>query len=201
MRGTTVADRYRLVDAIGSGGMGEVWSADDLQEGHRVALKIIKLDEGGAVREAAFRREIGVAQRLSHPHVVTVHDHGAADVGGRRTLVHARDRVNGPPLSDLTTGPLSLADTLTWATQISQALLAAHQAGIAHRDVKASNILIDHRRTALLCDFGIARLTDTTSHTLTVTGAPSAPPPTWPPNRSAATRTRAPPATCTRWAA
>lgn len=83
MRGTTVAGRYRLVDSIGSGGMGAVWRAEDLQEGHDVALKIIAVGEGHPVREAAFRREARVATRLSHPHVVAVHDHGAADLDGR----------------------------------------------------------------------------------------------------------------------
>ncbi|MCX4791884.1 serine/threonine protein kinase [Streptomyces sp. NBC_01221] len=171
MRGTTVANRYRLVDAIGSGGMGAVWRAEDLQEGPDVALKIISLGEGDAVREAAFRREARVATRLSHPHVVAVHDHGAAHLDGQHTLFLVMDLVDGPPLSALTTRPLPLADTLTWATQISQALEAAHRAGIVHRDIKPSNILIDPHDSAQLCDFGIARLADTTQHTLTITGA------------------------------
>ncbi|RLU82561.1 serine/threonine protein kinase [Streptomyces griseocarneus] len=173
MRGTTVANRYRLMEAVGRGGMGEVWRAEDLQEGRQIALKIITLGEDSAVREAAFRRETGVARCLSHPHIVAVHDHGTADVDGRRALFLTMDLVDGRPLSTFTTGPLPIADTLTWAAQISQALHAAHQAGIVHRDIKPSNILIEHhQRTALLCDFGIARLADATGHTLTVTGAP-----------------------------
>ncbi|MEV7835244.1 protein kinase [Streptomyces subrutilus] len=112
MRGTTVAGRYRLAEAIGSGGMGTVWRAEDLQEGHTVALKIITLGEGDAVREAAFRRETRVAMRLSHPHVVAVHDHGAAHLDGRHALYLAMDLIDGPPLSALTTRPLPLADTL-----------------------------------------------------------------------------------------
>jgi serine/threonine protein kinase len=171
MRGTTIAGRYRLEDALGSGGMGEVWRAEDLHHGHDVALKIIILGEGDTVAEAAFRREAGVAAHLSHPHVVAVRDHGAADLGGRRALFLAMDLVDGPPLNALITGPLALTDTLTWTTQISHALHAAHQAGIVHRDVKPSNILINHG-SAMLCDFGIARLTRITGqHTLTVTGA------------------------------
>ena len=171
MRGATVAGRYRLAEAIGSGGMGTVWRAEDLQEGHTVALKIITLGEGDAVREAAFRREARVAMRLSHPHVVAVHDHGAAHLDGQHALYLAMDLIDGPPLSALTTRPLPLADTLVWAAQISQALEAAHRAGIVHRDIKPSNILIDQHRCARLCDFGIARLTEATHHTLTVTGA------------------------------
>ncbi|MFI5987547.1 serine/threonine-protein kinase [Streptomyces sp. NPDC051555] len=172
MRGTTVAGRYRLVDILGSGGMGEVWRAADLNEGHDIAIKIITLGPGDAVREAAFRREAGVAARLTHPNVVAVHDHGATDLDGRRALFLTMDLIEGPPLSARITGPQSLTDTLTWAAQISQALHAAHQAGIVHRDIKPSNILIDRHGAAVLCDFGIARLADLTSHhTLTVTGA------------------------------
>lgn len=171
MRGTTVAGRYRLAQAIGSGGMGAVWRAEDLQAGQHVALKIITLD-GDPVREAAFRREAGVAARLSHRHVVAVHDHGTADLDGRRVLYLAMDLVDGQPLNSLITGPLPIADALIWAAQIGQALHAAHQAGVVHRDIKPSNVLIDHRGAAMLCDFGIAQLSDTlTRHTLTVTGA------------------------------
>jgi serine/threonine-protein kinase len=168
MRGTTIAGRYRLVEAIGSGGMGDVWRADDLWHGHAIALKIISLGEGDSVREAAFRREAGVAARLSHPNVVSVHDYGTADLGGQRALFLAMELVEGQPLSALCTGPLPIADIVTWAAQISRALHAAHQADIVHRDIKPSNVLID-RCGARLCDFGIARLAGT-HHTLTVTG-------------------------------
>ncbi|MEU5958252.1 serine/threonine-protein kinase [Streptomyces sp. NPDC047525] len=171
MRGTTIAGRYRLAETIGSGGMGEVWRAHDLQVGRDIALKTITLD-GDPLREAAFRREAGVAARLSHPHVVPVHDHGSADVDGRRVLFLAMDLVVGHPLSSLISGPHHpVADTLVWAIQISQALQAAHQVGVVHRDIKPSNILIDNLGDARVCDFGIARLSDTlTRHTLTVTG-------------------------------
>ncbi|MFI6113211.1 protein kinase [Kitasatospora sp. NPDC051164] len=172
MRGTTVAGRYRLKEAIGSGGMGTVWRAQDLHENHDIALKIIPGGEGDPLREAAFRREAQVAARLSHSHVVAVRDHGAADLDGRRVLFLAMDLVDGRPLNTLTGRPLPVAETLTWAIQISQALEAAHQSGIVHRDLKPSNILIDPVAggTAKLCDFGIARLADATHHTLTMTG-------------------------------
>ncbi|MFE2271412.1 protein kinase [Streptomyces lavendulae] len=172
MYGTTVAGRYRLTEAIGSGGMGTVWRAEDLHKSHDIALKIIPVGGGDPVREAAFRREAHVAARLSHPHVVAVHDHGAADVDGRRILFLAMDLVDGQPLNTLTGRPRPVAETLTWAIQISKALEAAHHCGIVHRDLKPSNILIDPASggTAKLCDFGIARLADATHHTLTVTG-------------------------------
>ncbi|MET9733357.1 serine/threonine-protein kinase [Streptomyces sp. NPDC006458] len=172
MRGTTVAGRYRLKEPIGSGGMGTVWRAEDLHENHGVALKIIPVGEGDPVREAAFRREAQVAARLSHPNVVAVRDHGAADLDGRRILFLAMGLVDGRPLNTLTGRPLPVNQALTWAIQISQALEAAHDRGIVHRDLKPSNILLDQAagNAAKLCDFGIARLAEATHHTLTVTG-------------------------------
>ncbi|MEU0219763.1 serine/threonine-protein kinase [Streptomyces sp. NPDC006265] len=124
------------------------------------------------MREAAFRREAQVAWRLSHPNVVAVHDHGAADLDGRRVLFLAMDLVDGRPLNTLTGRPLPVAASVTLAIQIIEALVAAHHRGIVHRDLKPSNILIDPVAggTAKLCDFGIARLADATHHTLTVTG-------------------------------
>ncbi|MGY4963550.1 protein kinase domain-containing protein [Streptomyces sp. 900105245] len=172
MLGTTVAGRYRLKEAIGRGGMGTVWRAEDLHEDHDVALKIIPVGEGDPVREAAFRREAQVAARLSHPNVVPVRDHGADDLDGHRILFLAMDLVLGRPLNTLTGRPLPLPKALTWAIQISQALEAAHHRGVVHRDLKPSNILLDETSgsAAKLCDFGIARLAEATHHTLTVTG-------------------------------
>ncbi|NUS81829.1 MAG: serine/threonine protein kinase, partial [Streptomyces sp.] len=172
MRGTTVAGRYRLKEPIGSGGMGTVWRTEDLHQNHDVALKIIPVGEGDPIREAAFRREAQVSARLSHPNVVAVRDHGAADLDGRRILFLAMDLVDGPPLNTLTGSPIPVTRALTWAIQISQALEAAHQRGIVHRDLKPSNILLDQAagNAAKLCDFGIARLAEATHHTLTVTG-------------------------------
>ncbi|MFE0775435.1 protein kinase [Streptomyces sp. NPDC058861] len=172
MLGTTVAGRYRLKEAIGRGGMGTVWCAEDLHENHDVALKIIPVGQGDPVCEATFRREAQVAARLSHPNVVAIRDHGACDLDGHRVLFLAMDLVLGRPLNTLTGRPLPLPEVLTWAIQISQALEASHHRGIVHRDLKPSNILIDQAagNTAKLCDFGIARLAEATHHTLTVTG-------------------------------
>ncbi|UFR07095.1 serine/threonine protein kinase [Streptomyces sp. Go40/10] len=124
------------------------------------------------MREAAFRREAQVAARLFHPNVVAVRDHGAADLDGRRILFLAMDLVGGRPLNTLTGRQLPVAQALSWAIQISQALEAAHHRGIVHRDLKPSNVLLDDTAgaTARLCDFGIARLADATHHPPTVTG-------------------------------
>ncbi|MFE1787850.1 hypothetical protein ACFW7J_05460 [Streptomyces sp. NPDC059525] len=87
MHGTTVVGRYRLEEAISRGGMGAVWRAEDLHENHDVALEIIPGGEGDPVREAAFRREAQVAARLSHPNVVPVGGHGAADLDATSSSV------------------------------------------------------------------------------------------------------------------
>ncbi|MFJ4151887.1 protein kinase [Streptomyces galbus] len=138
MRGATVAGRYRLKEPIGSGGMGTVWLAEDLHEHRDIALKIIPVGEGDLVREAGFRREAQVAARLSHPNVVAVRDHGAANLDGRRVHFLAMDLVGGRPLNMLTGRPLPLTQSLTWAIQISRALESAHHRGIIHRDLKPS---------------------------------------------------------------
>ncbi|MEV5283199.1 protein kinase [Streptomyces sp. NPDC052811] len=109
MRGTTVAGRYRLQEAIGSGGMGTVWRAEDLRRRHDVAVKVISVGEADPVREATFRREAQVAARLSHPHVVAVHDHGSANLDGRRILFLVMDLVDGRPLNTLSFRQLEAA--------------------------------------------------------------------------------------------
>ncbi|MFD8727782.1 protein kinase [Streptomyces sp. NPDC059611] len=173
MLGTTIAGRYRLKQPIGSGGMGTVWRAEDLDQNFDVAIKVIPV--GDPVREATFYREAQVAARLSHPNVVAIRDHGSADLDGGRNFFLVMDLVEGVPLSTLTGRPLPVVQTLAWAIQVSRALEAAHHRGIVHRDLKPANVLIDQTANVIakLCDFGIARIArpgEMANHTLTVTG-------------------------------
>ena len=156
---------YRLTTLLGRGGMGEVWRAVDTGHGDRmVALKLLGPwlgDDPDYARR--FRRESGMAARLTSPHIVPIHRYG--DVEGR--LFIDMQLIGGTDLGALLTrtGPLPPARAIEIVAQTAKALDAAHRARLLHRDVKPSNILItsdgddDH---AYLIDFGIARLVDGT---------------------------------------
>jgi serine/threonine protein kinase len=163
---------YRLVDLIGRGGMGEVWRATDSRKSDRVvALKLLPAalasDEDFTSR---FRREAHTAARLSDPHVVPIHDYGEID---GRLFIDMR-MVDGDDLGALIrrAAPFDPTRAVDIVEQVADALDAAHAAGLVHRDVKPSNILITSRRGrdfAYLIDFGITHVADET--TITVAGA------------------------------
>lgn len=156
MQGTSFGN-YRLIELLGRGGMGEVWRAHDTVIDRIVALKIlppeISRDE---VFQQRFRREAHAAARLNSPHVVPIHTHG--EINGR-LFVDMR-LVEGTNLQSLLdAGPLPPARAVRFIEQVAMALQSAHKAGLLHRDVKPSNILIDDDDYAYLIDFGIARAT------------------------------------------
>ncbi|MEU1290109.1 serine/threonine-protein kinase, partial [Kitasatospora sp. NPDC005856] len=164
MRGTVLADRYRLVDWLGGGSMGEVWLAEDELLGRRVAVKVVKpalLDEPGFAER--FHAEARVMARLRHPGIVGVYDyghgagHGAAD--GRRQVGYlVMELIDGQPLSAVleNRGALPVAQALRMALQVLEALEAAHESGVVHRDIKPANLMVRGDRT-VIADFGIAR--------------------------------------------
>lgn len=164
----TVFGRYRLVELMGRGGMGEVWRAHDTETNNRVvAIKVLPshlaADETYARR---FRREADAAARLNNPHIVPIHNYGEID---GRLYVDMR-LIEGRDLQEvLSAGPLDPARAVRIVEQVAKALHAAHKIGLVHRDVKPSNILVDEDDFAYLIDFGIARATDETA--LTSTGA------------------------------
>ncbi|MGK2882992.1 MAG: serine/threonine-protein kinase [Mycobacterium sp.] len=147
--------RYRLLELLGRGGMGEVWRAHDTVIDRVVAVKVLPAhladDETYLQR---FRREAHAAARLNHPHIIPIHNSGEID---GRLFVEMR-LVEGSDLQAvLTDGPLEPARAVNIIGQIAKALHAAHKTGLVHRDVKPSNILIDEDDFAYLIDFGIAR--------------------------------------------
>ena len=159
--------RYRLIEVLGRGGMGEVWRAFDTAMNRVVALKVLPAnladDDQYQVR---FRREAQAAAGLDEPHVVPIHDFGEID--GR--LYVTMRLIDGKTVNELLdNGPLAPQRAVLIIEQIAAALHAAHRVGLVHRDVKPSNILVTEDDFAYLIDFGIARTAGATK--LTSTGA------------------------------
>jgi len=155
--------RYRLVRRIATGGMGEVWQADDTVLGRRVALKVL-VEELAADDRATrrFVREARATARLTHPNVARVYDFGRD--GGAPFLV--MELLEGETLAArLASGPLPPAEAARVAAAVADALEAAHQRGIVHRDVKPSNIMLTPGGEVKVLDFGIAAAADETHST------------------------------------
>jgi serine/threonine protein kinase len=147
--------RYRLIEQIGRGGMGEVWRAHDTVTERTVALKVLPAQfADDAVFQERFRREARSAAALDEPHVVPIYDFGEID--GRlfvtMRLIRGRDLQ-----AILSNGPIDLARGVGIIDQVAEALHAAHEVNLIHRDVKPSNILVTDNDFAYLIDFGIAR--------------------------------------------
>lgn len=179
MLGEIVAGRYRVLAKIGEGGHGAVYSAEELGQGRRVALKIMHEErEGGALQR--FAREAELVQRLSHPNNVRLLDFG----------IHANERpfsvfelLEGRSLQEILKreGPLPPARVARIAAQVLAALEEAHSVGIVHRDVKPANILVTSSGGepdfVKLLDYGIAKSLRENTKALTregeVLGTPS----------------------------
>jgi serine/threonine-protein kinase len=152
-----LADRYRVGEPLGSGGMATVLLAQDLKHQRPVAIKVLHPSLAAAVGAERFLREIGIAARLTHPHILGVHDSG--QVGD--LLFYVMPYVEGESLRDLLVreGQLGVDIAVRIAREVADALSFAHARGIVHRDIKPENILLsgDH---AVVADFGIARAAD-----------------------------------------
>lgn len=163
---------YRIISSLGQGGMGRVYLAEDTRLRRKVALKLLDVALVASPQlRARFVREAQLASSLDHPNVCTVHEIG--DAGGQPFI--AMQFVEGKPLKQVIDGrPLALDSLLSLALQVADALAAAHEHGIVHRDVKSSNIIVTPRGRAKVLDFGLAKLVEEAGEMagdLTQTGA------------------------------
>ena len=154
----TALSHYRIVSKIGAGGMGEVYLAQDTKLDRQVALKILPQEfASDADRMRRFVLEAKSASALNHPNIITIHEIGESDG------VHyiATEYIDGTTLRGrLADHSLRLSEMLAVATQIAQALQAAHEAGIVHRDINPGNVMLRRDGYVKLLDFGIAKLTE-----------------------------------------
>src|SRR5262245_48620004 len=154
-RGTHLGT-YEILGPLGAGGMGEVYRAKDLRLGRNIAIKVLPADVASSPeRLARFEREARTVAGLNHPNIVTLHS--VEDQDGVRFLT--MELVEGQPLSRLITpGGLPLAQVLEIAIRIADALSAAHERGVVHRDLKPGNVMMSREGRVKVLDFGLAKI-------------------------------------------
>ncbi len=159
--GAIVADRYRILEKLGEGGMGTVYLAEHVKMGRMSAIKVISkslTQDADAI--ARFNREAANASRINHPNVCAIYDFGETEDG---VIYLAMEFIEGESLTDLINreGALAPKRAADIARQTAEALEAAHEFGIVHRDLKPDNIMITKTRGGLdlakVVDFGIAK--------------------------------------------
>ncbi len=154
-----LGDRYRLEREIGAGGMATVYLAEDLRHRRPVALKVVRPELGGELGLERFLREIELAARLQHPHILPVFDSGVVEQGSNgQTPYFVMPYVEGETLRQWLQreGKLTPDDALGLAREIADALSYAHSHGVIHRDIKPENILLSGGH-AVVADFGVAK--------------------------------------------
>jgi serine/threonine protein kinase len=150
--------RYRILNKLGAGGMGEVYLAEDTRLHRRVALKFLPTQfTTDATRVRRFEKEARAASALNHPNILTIHEIGEAD--GAHFI--ATEFVEGTTLRQrLSLAPLGLIEALDVAIQVAAALQAAHAIGVVHRDIKTEKLMLRHDGYVKVLDFGLAKFVE-----------------------------------------
>ncbi|MFB3112568.1 MAG: serine/threonine-protein kinase, partial [Gemmatimonadales bacterium] len=165
---TALADRYAIEREIGAGGMATVYLAEDLKHHRKVAVKVLRPELAAIIGSLRFLNEIKIAARLTHPHILPVHDSGDAD----GMLFYSMPYVEGESLRDRLNREMQLGieEAVRIGGEIADALSYAHRQGVIHRDIKPENVLLQSGH-AVIADFGIARaVTAAAGERLTETG-------------------------------
>ena len=161
MIGSTLA-QYKVTAALGEGGMGQVWRAEDEKLGREVALKVLPEEFAqDPERMARFEREAKVLASLNHPNIATLYGLESVE-SGTQTVFLAMELVEGEDLSErIERGPVPVEEAVAIALQIAEALEAAHEQGIVHRDLKPANIKLRSDGAVKVLDFGLAKAWET----------------------------------------
>jgi len=166
---SALARSYRIERELGVGGMATVYLAEDLKHQRKVAVKVLRPELTATMGPERFAREIAVAARLQHPHILGLLDSGDAD----GFFYYVMPYVDGETLRDRLTrgGELPVHEAVRLLGEIADALAVAHRAGVVHRDIKPENVLLSGRH-AMVMDFGVAKaVTESTgAHQLTSVG-------------------------------
>lgn len=152
---------YRIESKLGAGGMGVVYKAVDSRLGRTAAIKILSTGALNAEHERRFVQEAKAASSLNHPNIVTIYDIDTQEIDGKPIPYIAMEYVAGDTLDHLIGRKgLRIRDVLKYASQIADALAAAHAAGIVHRDLKPSNVIVTPQGVVKILDFGLAKLSE-----------------------------------------
>src|SRR5882757_3359003 len=172
MIGRTIS-HYQVLEKLGSGGMGEIYKAQDARLNRMVAIKVLsRRAAGDEERRRRFIKEAQAASSLNHPNIITIYD----ILSDQDSEYMVMEFVAGRTLTEMIPkGGIGVAKTLQYGVQIADALAAAHAAGIVHRDLKPGNVMITESGRVKILDFGLAKVTIATQvseETETIGGAP-----------------------------
>lgn len=170
----SLAQRYDLGEIIGSGGMSDVYAAQDTLLGRDVAVKMLRSEMARDMNfRERFRREARNSSKLNHPNIVAVYDTGEETIDGIGIPYIVMERIHGSTLRDLlrNDGPMSPHEAAEILQPVCSALQASHDAGIIHRDIKPANIMLTNTGMVKVMDFGIARALDDSTSAMTQTSA------------------------------